>query len=393
MGKKVLLESKKACLNNMNTIKKLPIENIRWYKSLDKLFIIIVILISVLGIAAIFSATHYSNTSHANHTYYAKQIVWFLIGIIFMVIFSAIEYQTLVEISYKIYFIVILALIGILLLKHTPLVSQRWFKLGSFSAFQPSEIAKIAIVLALTKYFNDKKGKVGIIGGLTMSLFIVAVPMALIIKQPNLGTALLFVPIILVFLYLIDVKMKYLFYIVGTAAVLSPVGWLFLKGYQKQRLISFLNPGADPLGAGYNIIQSQIAIGSGGLFGKGWLQGTQSYLDFVPEHHTDFIFAVVAEEWGFLGCLVLLMLYVFLIFRGLKIATQARDNYGLLLSLGLTMLITFQVIINVFVALGLLPVTGLPLPFFSYGGSSLIVSMICVGILLNIKICSQKWAP
>lgn len=377
----------------MKSIKKLPVENIRWFKNLDKFLITMVILISIFGIMNVFSATHLKTASSPEHIYYVKQSVWLLIGIILMMAISTLDYQILIEVSFKIYVFVLVALVGILLLKNTGFAHFRWFKIGNFAAFQPSELAKLTIVLVLTKYFNDKKGKVGVFHGLMVSFLIVIFPMLLIIKQPNLGTALLFVPVILSFLYLIDVKLKYLLYMFLSAVLASPVAWFFMKTYQKQRILSFLNPNADPLASGYNIIQSQIAIGSGGLFGKGWLKGTQTYLEFIPEHHTDFIFAVLAEEWGFAGCILILLIYLFIIFRGFKIATQARDNYGSLLAVSITMLIAFQVIINILVAIGLLPITGLPLPFFSYGGSSLILNMICIGVLLNINVCSHKWAP
>ena len=218
------------------------------------------------------------------------------------------------------------------------------------------------------------------------ALGLLLLPIALILKQPDLGTAILSLTVGLAMLYLIGVRPRKILAVITAGVLSSPLAWSLLKNYQKERLRIFLNPYRDPLGSGYSMIQSRLTIGSGRLLGKGWLSGTQTQLDFVPEHHTDFIFTVLGEEWGYLGALLVLGLYLFLILRALRIAAQAKDRFGLFLAAGLTLILAFHVVINIGVAIGLFPITGLPLPFLSYGGSSLISSMLVIGIIQNINI-------
>ena len=205
-------------------------------------------------------------------------------------------------------------------------------------------------------------------------------------KEPDLGTALMLVPILLVLIYTWGAPLKYLLFMIFSGLFLCPLGWFFLKDYQKERLMVFIDPGLDPLGAGYTIIQSKIAIGSGGFFGKGWLSGTQNQLNFLAERHTDFIFSVVGEEWGFFGSMVLVGLYFLLIQRGFFIAEKAKDPCGRLLAVGLTTMIAIQVIVNLCMTMGFMPVVGLPLPLVSYGGSSFLVTMMALGLLESIAV-------
>lgn len=366
------------------------------------------LLLAFIGIATVYSATHQTGASAIPlrdsiafglepsasvfyKNYYIKQIIWCFAGIIFMLVFSRIEYQLFIEISYKLYIFVIFLLICVFIFGKLKMGSQRWLSFGPIS-FQPSEFTKLVIILALVRFLSDKKGRIGIFEGLFKSLVLIGIPMFLIIKQPDLGTALLFVPLSLILLFIVGVRIKYIFYIIGSAVIFFPFLLFLLRDYQRQRILVFLNPGLDPLGAGYNIIQSQIAVGSGGILGKGFLKGTQSQLDFLPAHHTDFIFSVLAEEWGLLGACILLLIYIIFILRGIKIAVDARDTMGSLLATGIIVLFAFQVIININMAVGLLPVVGMPLPFLSYGGSSLFVNMIAVGILLNIRASSKKFS-
>jgi len=214
---------------------------------------------------------------------------------------------------------------------------------------------------------------------------LICIPMALIFLQPDLGTAVLIFSIFLTILFFSDIELKYFFGLIGIIFITIPFFWHFLKGYQKDRLLVFLNPNIDPLGAGYTIIQSMIAIGSGVVFGKGWLSGTQNQLNFLPERHTDFIFSVIGEEWGFVGAIVLLVLYFLLINEGLKIVQHTKDRFGSFLALGIVSLIAYQTIINILMTLGIFPVVGLSLPFISYGGSSLVIFCFLVGILLSIN--------
>lgn len=355
------------------------------------------LLLAFIGIATVYSATHQTGASAISSAsvfyknYYIKQIIWCFTGIIFMLVFSRIEYQLFIEISYKLYIFVIFLLICVFIFGKLKMGSQRWLVFGPIS-FQPSELTKLVIILALVRFLSDKKGRIGIFEGLFKSLILIGIPMFLIIKQPDLGTALLFAPLVIILLFIVGVRIKYIFYIIGSAVIFSPFLLFLLRDYQRQRILVFLNPGLDPLGAGYNIIQSQIAVGSGGILGKGFLKGTQSQLDFLPAHHTDFIFSVLAEEWGLLGACILLLIYIIFILRGIKIAVDARDTMGSLLATGIIVLFAFQVIININMAVGLLPVVGMPLPFLSYGGSSLFVNMIAVGILLNIRATSKKFS-
>jgi rod shape determining protein RodA len=216
-------------------------------------------------------------------------------------------------------------------------------------------------------------------------LLLTAIPFILIVKQPDLGTAMLIILIAGSMTVFVKIERRSLIYLIASCTVSVPLIWFFLKGYQKQRILSFLNPDLDPLGAGYHIIQSKIAIGSGMISGKGFLKGTQNALSFLPEHHTDFIFSVLAEEWGFVGSSVVLLVFLLLIISGLNVALKCREPFGTILSVGITAMISWQVFINIGMAMGIIPVVGIPLPFISYGGSSIVSMMICIGLLMNVS--------
>jgi rod shape determining protein RodA len=242
----------------------------------------------------------------------------------------------------------------------------------------------------LARYIGSRTVELFYLGRFFFLLTLVGVPLMLILKQPDLGSALLLVPASLVLMYVGGVQARWLLWMLVMGVASYPLVWNFLKDYQKERLAVFLDPQADPLGAGYNIIQSTIAIGSGGVSGKGYMQGTQTQLSFIPEHHTDFIFSVLGEEWGFVGCLTVLLLYYFLLRHSFEISRKARDREGSLLALGVTSMFAVQIVINVGMTVGLLPVTGLTLPFISYGGSSLLFSYAAVGMLLNISYATRR---
>jgi rod shape determining protein RodA len=270
--------------------------------------------------------------------------------------------------------------------------AQRWIRLAWFN-FQPSEIVKLVMVIFLARYFSRKSAddmslkvnRYGIFRALILPFLFVAVPVFLIIEQPDLGSGVIVMCIFMAMLFLASVKLKYILFFLALSIRALPVGWFLLRDYQRERLLVFLNPGIDPLGAGYTIIQSKIAIGSGGLLGKGWLAGTQNQLHFLPESHTDFIFAVFVEERGVLGALVLLSLYFILIHQGISIASRTSDTFGKLLASGIALVLTIQVFINVAMNMGMAPVVGLPLPLMSYGGSSVIVTYMALGMLANIN--------
>src|SRR3989338_2123426 len=262
--------------------------------------------------------------------------------------------------------------------------SQRWLELGYFN-FQPSEFAKLFITLALIQYLTEHKDEKGVKNILAAFLIMLA-PFALILAQPDLGTALMLVPVFFTLLYIWGAKLRHLFFMIGAALALSPLGWFLLKDYQKERLMVFMNPDIDPLGAGYTVIQSRIAVGSGGAFGKGWMSGTQNQLNFLTERHTDFIFSVAGEEWGFVGSAILIALYYVLVKRAFEIARKTDDPCGTLAACGMATIMGIQVIVNISMTMGFMPVVGLPLPLVCYGGSSLLVTMIALGLLESIAL-------
>jgi rod shape determining protein RodA len=260
--------------------------------------------------------------------------------------------------------------------------AQRWLDLGLFR-FQPSEIMKLAVPMMVAWYLNEQSLPPSLRQVFNCAL-IILIPVLLIIKQPDLGTGILVGSAGFFVLFFAGMKWRIMFFVVGLAAACAPAVWYFMRDYQRQRVLTLLNPETDPLGAGYHIIQSKIAIGSGGLFGKGWLNGTQSQLRFLPERSTDFVFAAYAEEFGLLGVLLLLVIYLFLLARGLLIASQAQDTFTRLLAGGFVMTFFLYVFVNIGMVVGLLPVVGIPLPLVSYGGTSIVTLMASFGILMSI---------
>lgn len=348
---------------------------------LDFSVVLPTLLLGLVGVAMVFSATH--ATPGASHLY-LKQLIYLGLGLAAMLACATISTQALLDrLAVPGYFVLAFVLLLLLAFGQEVAGSKRWIFLGPVS-WQPSEFAKIATVLVLTRFLAARQERMHHWDTLFGAALIVGVPALLILKEPDLGTALVFVALLFVMLYAAGAPVRRLAGIVGGAVLCSPVIWILLKDYQRQRVMVFLNPEADTLGAGYNVIQSTIAVGSGRLLGKGWLQGTQSQLRFVPEHHTDFIFSVLAEEWGLLGSLGLILLFTILLLQALRIARQARDFEGSLIAIGLTTLLATQVVVNLSVAIGLLPVTGMTLPMISYGGSSLITNLCLIGILQNI---------
>jgi rod shape determining protein RodA len=263
--------------------------------------------------------------------------------------------------------------------------AQRWLSIGPV-AVQPSELAKIPILVAIGCYLHRMVGERPLsIGSLVIPALLVGGPILLILRQPDLGTAISICGLAGIVLVVAGIPTRLVIGLALALAVTGPYLWTHLKPYQQERVLTFLDPQRDPLGSGYHIIQSKIAIGSGMVMGKGYLHGTQNQLNFLPEQHTDFIFSVFAEEWGFVGAVVVIALYVALLLRCFVVAVRAKDAFGLLLACGLTAMIFFQALINMAMAMGALPVVGITLPFFSYGGSSLLASMIAIGLLMNVS--------
>jgi rod shape determining protein RodA len=349
--------------------------------------ILLSLTLSAIGLCLIFSAT--SPLGDAGYSFVMRQITWCSLGLVIMAAFLLFDYHVLERWAVWFYVGIVIALVTVWALGKVTAGSRRWIELG-LMRFQPSEFAKLAVVIILARYFQDRAGTRG--GGaadLIQPLLLAAIPMALVLIQPDLGTAGVIFLISLSMILFAGVDRRLLLWIGGVLAALIPLGLLvgerLLMDYQKKRLLTFLDPNFDPLGAGYHIIQSQIAIGSGGIAGKGFLKGTQNQLMFLPVKHTDFIFSILAEEWGFLGCAGVLILFSAFLLRGMSVSARARDSFGTLVAFGCTVTIFWHVFINVGMVMGLLPVVGVPLSFVSYGGSSLLMSYLAVAILANVS--------
>ena len=350
-------------------------------KNLDYILLISVILLSVLSVFVMYSTDGGEILFHTKN-HFVKLAV-FLPLMIFVAFFNIKFWHNF---SYIIYFIVILLLIYVSFFGIMSSGSKRWMDLYLF-VLQPSELMKVAIIMCLAKYFHRIKiENVNSFTSITIVLSIIIIPIIFVISQPDLGTAILIALSGLIILWLGGMKIKYFIYSFITFLISLPFIISFLKPYQKLRILTFLDPDRDPLGAGYQIIQSKIAIGSGGLNGKGFLKGTQSYLDFLPEKHTDFIFTLFSEEFGFIGSVGLLILYSIIIFRIVRIGAISRSNFARLFCFGYAFAIFIYIVVNLSMVLGLLPIVGSPLPIMSYGGSSMLATMIGFGIVLSAKI-------
>ncbi len=360
----------------------------RLLKNFDYILFCITVLITSIGVAMIYSASYYNGQllSSAGLSYPYRQLIWAVIGLISLLIVITVNYQKVMKYAYLLYGLNILLLVLVSIFGQVSQGARRWISLG-FLSFQPSELVKITLILALVYYLKDRTQEIKRVRGLLVPFALTLVPFIIIIKQPDLGTAFTLLPILLILLYLAGAKSRHLTAIILIGVlVVAPLTYHFiLKDYQKERLTVFINPDLDPLGAAYSLNQSKIAIGSGQFWGKGWLNGSQTHLRFLTAQYTDFIFPVMAEEWGFVGASLLFLFYFILLGRGMSIALRAKDSSGALLAAGLTAMIGFHIFINVGMTMGMMPVTGLPLPLMSYGGSSLLVTMLSIGLLLNIN--------
>jgi len=317
---------------------------------------------------------------------YVKQTIWVFVGIVFMGIFFSIDYRTIIRHAYTIYGVSIFLLLVVFFLGEITRGTQRWISFGGFS-LQPSELLKLTIILVLARFFNSRGVEESYtLRKLWLPIVLVIVPFLLIMKQPDLGTAMMIFIIFVSMTLFVGVNWKSIVLVFSTGILTAPLCWAVLKDYQKERILTFLDPDKDPLGAGYHIIQSIIAIGSGGILGKGFMKGTQSQLRFLPEHQTDFVFSVFAEEWGFLGSFILIFLFLSLVLWSLRIARTSRDLLGTLIAFGIAMLIFWELFINLGMVLGIFPVVGIPLPFLSYGGSAIVVLMASIGLLMNVSV-------
>ena len=351
-------------------------------KRYDYAILICAVGLIVLGLMFIYSATF---TESGSSPFIRRQLLWVAVGSIGLILLANWDYKYIGTLAPFFYVFTILLLLCVLYMS-TPIRGARsWLRIVGPVAFQPSEFVKLAVIIVLARFLSAYHRYRERLWFMLASLAIVLLPVFLILKQPDLGSTLIFIPILFSMLYVSGVKPRYLFFVFLLAVFSLPLLWMFLKPYQQNRLRIFINPSLDPMGLGYNAIQSKVAVGSGGFFGNGWLHGAQTHLKFLPERHTDFIFSVVGEEWGFAGGVAVLVLYMIIVFRGLGIAGQARDPFGRLLAVGIVVMFTAHVIINAGMTIGLMPITGLPLPMMSYGGSSMITALLSIGILEGIK--------
>lgn len=341
------------------------------------------ILLVGIGIWNLISATSTQTGKAAG--LYSTQLLWFGLGLALTAIILLIHYSTLSRLAYFIYFGNLLMLAWVLLAGTSALGAKRWITIGPVG-FQPSEFMKLSLVICLAKYFEEDKhlGSYRLKDLLLPAILAIA-PALMIMKQPDLGTALVLLLTFGSMMLFMKIDTKTLIGLLICVTIAVPVTYrYFLKPYQKRRVAAFIDPMSDPKGAGWNSIQSMVAVGSGKITGKGYKKGTQSKLNFLPEHHTDFIFSVFSEEHGFIGSILLLMIYLAFLLNGLTVAYQSNDTFGLLLALGIVTVFFWHILINMGMVMGMLPVVGVPLPFLSYGGSSMWTSMIGVAILLNI---------
>jgi rod shape determining protein RodA len=366
--------------------------NQRWFANLPWGMASLIFAIVLIGLSAVYSATY---TAKGPSSLYYKQLVWIGIGALVMIIALIPDYHTVGRYAYVLYALSIVLLFLVMVMGKTGMGAQRWLAVGPF-AFQPSEFAKLSLTLALARYFAEdpKQGNYEL-RDLAIPGMMVLVPLLLVLKQPDLGTAIMLLLTSSLMIMLAGVQLRSALTVLITGLAIAtlvfavpPVRnkiWGSLKPYQQNRIKAFIDPSSDPLGSGYHANQSKISVGSGQITGKGYRNGTQSQMAFLPERHTDFIFAVIAEETGLVGASVLILLYLILLLVGVDTAKNAKDRLGALMAGGIVSMISLYVIINVGMAVGLVPVVGVPLPLVSYGGTSILTTFLALGILLNIQ--------
>jgi rod shape determining protein RodA len=341
----------------------------------------IVAAICTLGVIEIYSATH-GSALVGMHT---RQIRWIIIGTVLMLIFSRLDYHVILDQAPILYIVGILALTTVLLFGHRRFGAQRWIPiLGEF--FQVSELVKLIIIIVLARFFAEVRTDELSLQDLIKAGLLVGIPLVLILKQPDLGTALVLMPMLIVGAFLAGLQWKHAVAIVLIGLLMLPVGWHFLKPYQKERVTSFLHPEEDAKGSGYQVLQSKIAVGSGGFWGKGFGNGTQNQLGYIPVRYSDFIMSAWAEEQGFKGVLLALGLYMALLLRLVQNAQRAKDRAGMFLVMGVTAALGFHVLVNVAMVIGAMPITGIPLPLMSYGGSATLFVFLAIGLVMNVRL-------
>ena len=357
-------------------------------KNTEWVILIVSIILTIIGLVALYSATLSTNNEE-----FHKQVRWLLVSIPFLILAFLIDYNVIVRFSSLAYVIIICLLIGVLFTE--PISGARsWFKLGESISFQPSELGKIVTIMFLAFLINKLqvrgRDEINKIWKLFIFLFFAAVPIALIVKEPDNGTALSYFVAVLFMLFVSGIDKKYILAVLLLIVIAAPIAYNHLPQYAIERIEVFLNPELDPRGAGYNLMQSKLAIGAGEAFGMGVTKGNQTQLGFLHPKTTDFIFSVIGEEMGFIATCSITILYIVLVTKSIYVAKTAKDNIGSYIAIGIAGVFFFHMTENICMTIGLLPITGVPLPFVSYGGSSLVTNFICIGLLLNISSRRQK---
>lgn len=360
----------------------------RFWKNFDFILLAVTLLLVLVGILVLYSIG-FKAANLASPVAVRNQIIFALIGVAGLLVAATVDYRTWSKLTPLLYVTMMILLLVVLIAGKTALGATRWINLGFFQ-FQPSELAKLVLIVVLARFFAKNYEQMDKPRYIIQSAVYTLIPLVCVLAQPDLGTAMVLAVIWLVMI-LTTKAPKIFFAIFGViGAFMLPVAYHVLGNYQKARIAVFLNPTVDPQGRGFNVIQSTIAVGSGQLFGRGLAAGSQSQLNFLPSQHTDFIFAVLAEKLGFVGGVLLLLMFGLLLARGLLIAYRAQDRFGLFLAVGLVTMFVFHVFINVGMNMGIMPVTGIPLPFVSYGGTSLLIGMVAVGLLESINVRRKK---
>lgn len=364
---------------------------IQQFFSQDWLAILLVIILIGVGLAFIYSASWRGEETGIVGSWFSKQILWVTLGTLLALVLVFLDYRRLLHTAWWWYAISIVLLLLVLFVGKKVYGAHRWLVIAGIQV-QPSEFAKLACILALAHYLGTQGPHVRAFSTFFISLTIVAVPFLLILKEPDLGTAMMLPPIVMMMMFVAGVRWRYLLGLIGAGLALLPPAWFLLGEYQRDRILVFLEPGRDPLGRGWNYLQSSIAVGSGGLYGKGYLNGTQNVLGFLPRtvSPSDFIFSVLAEEKGFIGASILLILFALLLMRYVATAWSSRDQEGTLLVIGLAGLLFCHVFVNIGMTIGLLPITGLPLPFISSGGSFMISTLAGFGLVQSVYVRRKR---
>lgn len=372
------------------------------WRKFDYILFITIVLLCIYGFIVIASATSKTRGSDIKlginfikqlikNPFLKTQITSFILGLIAIFILLLFNYDTFGRMYFIIYGFCNILLIAVLIFGtgEESWGARSWLSIGGFS-FQPSEVAKIGIIISVAKFIDNNKEKINELFTLLKILVFSLTPIALILMQPDFGTATVFMFFIFIMLFVAGLDIKYILYATGSGLLSLPILWFLLKDYQKERIRVFLDPSRDAMGSGYQVIQSKIAIGSGKLFGRGLFHGVQTQYGFLPEKHTDFIFAVIGEELGLIGGLVLLLLYFIMLYRLIVIAKNSKDLLGSLIVIGIASMIAFHIIENIGMTMGLMPVTGIPLPFISYGGTFLLANLVSIGLALSIGMRRNK---